>query len=56
MWQTFKAWIEAIFKSEGAWRTWAIVAASLVLLVVLLWFVQVVVDFDVAGIVQGWLQ
>ena len=51
--QTIKGWIEAVFKSEGAWRTWAIVAASVVLLVLVLWLLQVFVGLDVAGMVTG---
>lgn len=54
MLQTLKGWIEALFKSEGAWRTWAIVVGSVVVVILAWWFIQVIIGYDINGVVSGW--
>lgn len=53
---TLKGWIESVFKKEGAWRTWAIVAASVLLALFVLWVLQVVLGWDIGGFVNGMVQ
>jgi len=54
MLQTIRDWIEALFRTEGALRTWMIGALTLFAIALLWWFIQAIVGFDINGLLAGW--